>query len=86
MAERTKLTEKTLREAVPIVGRDYQIFDSELRGFAVCIYRGGGTGIYAGLSPRGTAAPDDLCALAGLVGVRSARAGQGNPAGHRCRG
>lgn len=42
MAERTKLTEKTLREAVPIVGRDYQIFDSELRGFAVCIYRGGG--------------------------------------------
>ena len=42
MAERTKLTEKTLREAVPIVGRDYQIFDSELSGFAVCIYRGGG--------------------------------------------
>ncbi len=42
MAERTKLTEKVLREAVPIVGRDYQIFDMDVRGFAVCIYRGGG--------------------------------------------
>ena len=42
MPERTKLTEKVLREAVPIVGRDYQIFDTEVRGFAACIYRGGG--------------------------------------------
>ena len=42
MAERIKLTEKVLREAVPIVGRDYQIFDMDVRGFAVCIYRGGG--------------------------------------------
>ena len=42
MAERTKLTEKVLREAVPIVGRDYQIFDTDVRGFAACIYRGGG--------------------------------------------
>jgi len=42
MPERTKLTEKVLREAVPIVGRDYQIFDMDVRGFAVCIYRGGG--------------------------------------------
>lgn len=42
MPERTKLTEKVLREAVPIVGRDYQIFDTDVRGFAACIYRGGG--------------------------------------------
>ena len=42
MPERIKLTEKVLREAVPIVGRDYQIFDSEVRGFAACFYRGGG--------------------------------------------
>ncbi len=42
MPERTKLTEKVIREAEPIVGRDYQIFDTEVRGFAACIYRGGG--------------------------------------------
>jgi integrase len=42
MPERTKLTEKVLREAAPVPGRDYQIFDTDLRGFAVCIYRGGG--------------------------------------------
>lgn len=42
MPERTKLTEKVLRDAVPIVGRDYQIFDTDVRGFAACIYRGGG--------------------------------------------
>ena len=42
MPERTKLTEKVLREAAPIVGRDYQIFDTDVRGFAACIYRGGG--------------------------------------------
>ncbi len=39
---RSKLTEKVLREAVPTVGRDYQIFDTDVRGFAACIYRGGG--------------------------------------------
>jgi integrase len=42
MPKRIKLTEKVLRDAEPIVGRDYQIFDSDVRGFAVCIYRGGG--------------------------------------------
>ena len=42
MPERTKLTEKVIREAEPISGRDYQIFDTEVRGFAACIYRGGG--------------------------------------------
>ncbi|OYU37537.1 MAG: integrase [Pseudorhodobacter sp. PARRP1] len=42
MPERTKLTEKVIREAEPVTGRDYQIFDTEVRGFAACIYRGGG--------------------------------------------
>lgn len=42
MPERIKLTEKVLREAEPAAGRDYQIFDTEVRGFAACIYRGGG--------------------------------------------
>ncbi len=42
MPERTKLTEKVIRDAEPVTGRDYQIFDTEVRGFAACIYRGGG--------------------------------------------
>ncbi|HCY99760.1 MAG: integrase [Rhodobacterales bacterium RIFCSPHIGHO2_02_FULL_62_130] len=42
MPVRTKLTEKVIREAEPVTGRDYQIFDTEVRGFAACIYRGGG--------------------------------------------
>lgn len=42
MPERIKLTEKVIREAEPVAGRDYQIFDTEVRGFAVCVYRGGG--------------------------------------------
>jgi integrase len=42
MPERTKLTEKIIRESEPATGRDYQIFDTEVRGFAACIYRGGG--------------------------------------------
>ncbi|SNT18127.1 tyrosine-type recombinase/integrase [Antarctobacter heliothermus] len=42
MVNRQKLTEKVLRDAVPAEGRDYQIFDTDVRGFAVCIYRGGG--------------------------------------------
>jgi integrase len=42
MPERIKLTEKVLRDAEPVQGRDYQIFDTEVRGFAACIYRGGG--------------------------------------------
>mgnify|MGYP006215432861 CR=1 FL=1 len=41
MVNRQKLTEKVLREAIPAEGRDYQIFDTEVRGFAVCIYRSG---------------------------------------------
>lgn len=42
MVNRLRLNEKSVREAEPTKGRDYQIFDTELRGFAVCIYRSGG--------------------------------------------
>jgi len=42
MKKRVKLTEAILRDADPLDGKDYQIFDSEVRGFAVCIYRSGG--------------------------------------------
>lgn len=42
MRKREHLTEKLIRDAVPAEGRDYQIFDDEIRGLAVCIYRGGG--------------------------------------------
>ena len=42
MRTREHLTEKLVREAIPAEGRDYQIFDDDIRGFAVCIYRGGG--------------------------------------------
>ena len=41
MVKRLRLNEKSVREAVPEPGRDYQIFDSEVRGFAICIYRSG---------------------------------------------
>lgn len=59
MANRQKLTEKVLREAIPADGRDYQIFDTEVRGFAACIYRGGGRAFtldyrYAGRQRRMT--------------------------------
>ena len=42
MPKRVRLSEKVLREAIPAEGRDYQIFDDDIRGFAVCVYRGGG--------------------------------------------
>ncbi|WP_375569790.1 tyrosine-type recombinase/integrase [Seohaeicola saemankumensis] len=59
MANRQKLTEKVLREAIPAEGRDYQIFDTDVRGFAACIYRGGGRAFtldyrYAGRQRRMT--------------------------------
>jgi len=48
-----------VRDAAPADARDYQIFDSEVRGFAVCIYRGGGRAFtldyrYAGRQRRMT--------------------------------
>jgi integrase len=59
MVNRQKLTEVVVREAQPAEGRDYQIFDTEVRGFAVCIYRGGGRAFtldyrYAGRQRRMT--------------------------------
>jgi integrase len=42
MPKRVRLSEKVLRDAIPAEGRDYQIFDDNVRGFAACIYRGGG--------------------------------------------
>lgn len=33
MVYRVRLNEKTVREAVPAEGKDYQIFDTEARGF-----------------------------------------------------
>ena len=41
MPKRMRLNDKSVREPLPIKGRDYQIFDTEVRGFAVCIYRSG---------------------------------------------
>ncbi|PRY20103.1 site-specific recombinase XerD [Aliiruegeria haliotis] len=41
MVNRLRLNEKAVRDAEPAVGRDYQIFDTEVRGFAVCVYRSG---------------------------------------------
>ena len=59
MVNRQKLTEKVLRDAEPAEGRDYQIFDTKVRGFAACIYRGGGRAFtldyrYAGRQRRMT--------------------------------
>jgi len=41
MPKRLRLNEKTVREAAAIKGRDYQVFDTDVRGFAICIYRSG---------------------------------------------
>ena len=41
MPKRMRLNDKSVREPLPVKGRDYQIFDTEVRSFAVCIYRSG---------------------------------------------
>ncbi len=41
MPKRIRLNDKSVREPMPVKGRDYQIFDTEVRGFAVCNYRSG---------------------------------------------
>lgn len=41
MINRLRLNEKSVREAKSERGRDYHIFDTEVRGFAVDIYRSG---------------------------------------------
>lgn len=40
MVNRLKLNEKTVRDAENL-GRDYQIFDTEVRGFSITIYPSG---------------------------------------------
>ena len=54
MVSRVRLNEKAVRKAVPAEGKDYQIFDTEARGFAVCIYRSGSRAFTLdyGRSPR----------------------------------
>ena len=41
MPERLRLNEKSVRDCEPKVGRDYQIFDTEVRGFSIRILRSG---------------------------------------------
>jgi len=52
MVNRQKLTEKVLREAEPAEGRDYQIFDTEVRGFAACILRAGVGAVASAFKPK----------------------------------
>ncbi|MGO4917101.1 Arm DNA-binding domain-containing protein [Pseudogemmobacter sp. W21_MBD1_M6] len=41
MSNTLKLNGKIIREAEPVQGRDYLIFDTEVTGFAIRIYRSG---------------------------------------------
>ena len=41
MRNRLKLNEKEVRDLEPVKGRDYQVFDSEITGFAIRVYRSG---------------------------------------------
>jgi hypothetical protein len=41
LVNRLRLNEKCVRGAEPAKRRDYQIFDTDMRGFAVCLYRSG---------------------------------------------
>ncbi|MFQ5439678.1 MAG: integrase, partial [Paracoccaceae bacterium] len=41
MVNRLRLNEKSVRTATPERGRDYQIFDTEVRGFSIRILRSG---------------------------------------------
>jgi integrase len=41
MRNRERLTEKRIRDAVPVSDRDYQIFDDQIRGLAVRVNRSG---------------------------------------------
>lgn len=41
MVKRLRLNDKSVRECEPEVGRDYQVFDSEVRGFSIRILRSG---------------------------------------------
>ena len=41
MVKRLRLNDKTVREQIPAMGRDYQLFDTEVRGFSIRILRSG---------------------------------------------
>jgi len=41
LVNRLRLNDKSVREATPAKGRDYQIFDTEVRGFSIRILRSG---------------------------------------------
>jgi len=41
MPRHIRLNEKSVKAAKQIKGKDYQIFDTDVRGFAICIYRSG---------------------------------------------
>ena len=41
MVKRLRLNQKSVRQAESEPGRDCRIFDSEVREFAICIYRSG---------------------------------------------
>ena len=41
MLKRLRLNDKSVRECMPEVDRDYQVFDTEVRGFSIRILRSG---------------------------------------------
>jgi hypothetical protein len=41
MLKRLRLNEKSVRECEPEVARDYQVFDTDVRGFSIRILRSG---------------------------------------------
>ena len=41
MRNRLKLNEKITRDLEPMAGRDYQVFDSDITGLAIRVYRSG---------------------------------------------
>ena len=85
MVNRLRLNEKAVREAEPAEGRDYQIFDTDVRGFAVCIYRSGSRAFTLDYRHARAAAADDHRALAGMVDDGGAGTGEGAAARDRCR-
>lgn len=65
MVKRLKLNEKTLREAEPRPGVSYQIFDTEVIGFAARVQASGARTFTIDYRRR-AAAPNDHRALAGV--------------------
>jgi hypothetical protein len=76
MVNRLKLNEKTVREAENL-GRDYQIFDTDVRGFSITIYPSGNRAFTLDYRVGGrAAAADDHRALAGMEHGGRTRTGQ----------